>query len=57
MLKLSVSQGFKTADKNLKEIHECNAEPASSGSTGVPIKTEPVHRVSGKSTSTSDGGA
>ena len=52
---VSVARGFETADKNLKEMH--TSEPTSSSSAGVHIKTEPVHKVSGKSASTSEGGA
>ena len=46
---VSIAHGFETADKNLKEMHAPNAELTSSSSAGVQVKTEPVHKVSGKS--------
>lgn len=54
---IALAQGFETADKNLKEIHAHKTESISSGSAAVSIKTEPVHRVSGKRSNTSSRGA
>ena len=46
---ISLAQGFETASKNLKEIHRHKTEStSSSGSAGLHVKTEPVHKVSGK---------
>ena len=54
---VSVVQSFETADKNLKEIHAPKAESTSGSSTGVYVKSEPVHKVSGKRASTTEGGS
>ena len=54
---IALAQGFETADKNLKEIHGHKTESASSGSAGLHVKTEPVHKVSGKRCNISDVGA
>ena len=54
---MSVAQGFETADKNLKETHVPKAEATSGSSTGVPIKLEPMHKLSGKRSSTIESGA
>ena len=54
---VSVAQGFETADKNLKEMHVPKAEATSGSSAGVPVKPEPLHKVSGKRASTNEGGA
>ena len=52
-----VAQGFETANKNLKEMHAPKAEATSVSSTGVHVKSEPMHKVSGKRASTTEDGA
>ena len=54
---VSVAKGFETATKNLNEMQTpCKAESASGSSTGVPIKSEPVHKIAGMRASTAEGG-
>ena len=56
---LTVAQGAETAVKNLKEMQASKLELSSnsSSSTGVTVKSEPVHKVSGKKASSNEGGA
>ena len=56
---LAVAQGAETAVKNLKEMQAPRQESTSSSSstTGVTVKSEPVHKVAGKKVSTKEGGA
>ena len=45
------------ATKNLKEMQAPGkAESTSGSSTGVHVKSEPVHKVAGKRASTTEGG-
>ena len=55
---VSIAKGFETATKNLKEMQAPGkAESTSGSSTGVHVKSEPVHKVAGKRASTAEGGA
>ena len=50
---MSVTAGFETA-KNLQAPGK--AESTSGSSTGVRVKSEPVHKAAGKRASTEEGG-
>ena len=46
---VSIAKGFETATKNLKEMQAPGkAESTFGSSTGVHVKSEPVHKVAGK---------
>ena len=45
---ITLAQGFETASSNLKEMHAPTTELTASSSTGVTVKTEPVHKMSVK---------
>ena len=55
---VSIAKGFEMATKNLKEMQAPGKAKSTSGSsTGVHVKSEPVHKVAGKRASTAEGGA
>ena len=45
---ITLAQSFETASNNLKEMHAPTTELTASSSTGVTVKTEPVHKMSVK---------
>ena len=45
---IMLAQGIETANSNLKEMRAPTTELTASSSTGVTVKTEPVHKMSVK---------